>query len=69
VVANEYMVLLEHELSGPQQMVAPILKFHASPMAAQGASPALGKDTLKWLEYAGYSEDEIGTLYAEGVVG
>jgi len=69
VVANEYMVELEHELSGPQQMVAPILKFHGSPMAAETASPVLGKHTQKWLEFAGYTEDEIATLYADGVVG
>ncbi len=68
VLANDLMVDLEHELTGPQSQVGPILKFAKSPMAAQGPSPVLGKHTRYWLQQAGYSEDEIDTLYAEGVV-
>ena len=69
VLANDLVVELEHEISGPQTMVAPILKFHKSPMKAQGASPVLGRDTTHWLRETGYSEEEIATYYAEGVVG
>ncbi len=69
VLANNMVVELEHEVSGPQTMVAPILKFHKSPMQAQGASPVLGRHTEHWLREAGYTDEEIGVFVAEGVVG
>jgi crotonobetainyl-CoA:carnitine CoA-transferase CaiB-like acyl-CoA transferase len=69
VLANDLIVELEHELSGPQKMVGPILKFHKSPMQAQGASPTLGRDTTHWLKQLDYSDEAIATLYADGVVG
>ncbi len=67
VIANEMMVDLEHELSGPQKMVAPILKFSKSPMAAQGASPRLGRDTDRYLREAGLSEEQVQKMHEDGV--
>ena len=68
VLANEMIIDLEHDLSGPQQMVAPILKFSATPAIVTDASPPLGRDTEAYLREAGYSDGEIEELRAAGVV-
>jgi crotonobetainyl-CoA:carnitine CoA-transferase CaiB-like acyl-CoA transferase len=68
VLANEMMVDLEHELSGPQKMVAPILRMAKSPLAAQGAAPRLGRDTEAYLREAGLSDDEIADMRARNVI-
>ena len=69
VLANEYVIELQHELSGPQTQVAPILKFHATPMIPAGASPPLGRDTEAYLREASLDDAQIGRLRADGVVG
>ena len=68
VLANEMMVELEHDLSGPQTMVAPILRMSKSPPMAQGASPPLGRDTEHYLKLAGLSDAEIADMRARGVI-
>jgi crotonobetainyl-CoA:carnitine CoA-transferase CaiB-like acyl-CoA transferase len=62
------MVDLEHELSGPQKMVAPILRMARSPMEAQGAAPRLGRDTERYLKEAGLSDTDIEDMRARGVI-
>jgi crotonobetainyl-CoA:carnitine CoA-transferase CaiB-like acyl-CoA transferase len=69
VIENEMMVELDHELSGPEWQVAPILKFTNAPLAAQGASAPLGRDTDAILERTGYTAEEIGALHERGVIG
>ncbi len=68
VIANDMMVDLEHELSGPQKMVAPILRMSKSPLAAQGAAPRLGRDTERYLREAGFSDGEIEDMRGRGVI-
>jgi len=68
VTANQYMVDLDHELSGPQQMAAPPWKMSVTPPAAQGAAPTLGRDTDAVLEAAGYSAEAIAQLRAAGAI-
>jgi crotonobetainyl-CoA:carnitine CoA-transferase CaiB-like acyl-CoA transferase len=68
VQANELMVSLDHDLSGPQRQVAPILGFARTPLAAQGASPPLGRDSDEYVRRAGYSDAEIAALRERGVV-
>jgi crotonobetainyl-CoA:carnitine CoA-transferase CaiB-like acyl-CoA transferase len=67
VLANDMMVDLEHELSGPQKMVAPILRFSKTPTRAQGAAPPLGRDTDTYLREAGLSDEDIAKMRADGV--
>ncbi|MGB4861327.1 MAG: CoA transferase [Tepidiformaceae bacterium] len=68
VVENGYVVELEHELTGLQQMAAPPLKMSDSPPVVSGASPPLGRDTQKWLEALGFSEREIKSMRTAGAI-
>ena len=68
VVENEFVVDLEHELSGPQTQVAPIVKFSRSPLEARGSSPPLGRDTDEVVRSAGYSDEQIAELREAGVI-
>jgi formyl-CoA transferase len=68
VVENGYVLELEHDLTGPQQMAAPPLKMSDSPAAPQHASPPLGRDTRKWLTTLGYSDEEIDAMREAGAV-
>jgi crotonobetainyl-CoA:carnitine CoA-transferase CaiB-like acyl-CoA transferase len=68
VLANGYVVELNHELSGPYRVAAPPWKMSATPPQPQGASPPLGRDTESVLASAGYSEAEIAALREAGVV-
>ena len=69
VVANDGIVELDHELSGPQRQVGPVIKMSATPLAAQGASPPLGRDTEAILSESGYSPEEIASLREQGAIG
>jgi crotonobetainyl-CoA:carnitine CoA-transferase CaiB-like acyl-CoA transferase len=68
VLANNMMVELEHDLSGPQRQVAPLLRMSKTPLVAQGASPPLGRDTDAVVQGAGYSAEEIASLREQGVI-
>jgi crotonobetainyl-CoA:carnitine CoA-transferase CaiB-like acyl-CoA transferase len=68
VLANDMMVNLEHDLSGPQQMAAPVLRMSKSALEAQGAAPPLGRDTQAYLKEAGLSEAEIADMRARNVI-
>jgi crotonobetainyl-CoA:carnitine CoA-transferase CaiB-like acyl-CoA transferase len=68
VLANTIPVQLEHELSGPQTQVGPMLRMSKTPLEAQGASPALGKHTDEVLASAGYAEEQIKALRERGVI-
>ncbi|HEX5370822.1 MAG TPA: CoA transferase, partial [Dehalococcoidia bacterium] len=68
VRANDYVVELEHELTGPQYLAAPPWKMSATPPAPQGASPVLGRDTSSVLAAAGYDEQQIDALRQARVV-
>jgi crotonobetainyl-CoA:carnitine CoA-transferase CaiB-like acyl-CoA transferase len=67
--ANGMFVALDHDITGPQRQVAPILRFSKTPLAAQGASPPLGRDTDRYVRRAGYGDAEIADLRARGVLG
>ena len=69
IEANEMVVDLEHELSGPQRQVGPLLKMSATPTAAQGSSPPLGRDTDAIVGSVGYGVEELADLRGRGIIG
>lgn len=68
VVANDLQVDVEHPLVGTVRMVGPPLQMSGTPLAVQGASPALGQHTEEILASLGYSSDEIASMREEGVI-
>ena len=68
VEANGMVVDLNHDLSGPQRQVGPLLKMSATPTAPQGSSPPLGRDTDAIVASAGYSEEELADLRSRGII-
>ena len=69
VIENEMMVELDHDLSGPELQVAPLLTFHHAPLRAQSASPPLGRDTDRIVEGAGFTPEQIGAMRERGILG
>ena len=68
VQANNYIVELDHELSGPYRVTAPPWKMSATSPQPQGASPPLGRDNAAVLASAGYTEDEVAAMREAGVI-
>ena len=65
---NGYLARLEHEDVGGMTVVAPPVRFSATPLATSTASPTLGKHSREILAEAGLSRDEIDGLVDDGVV-
>jgi formyl-CoA transferase len=68
VLANDYVIEVEHDLTGPERLAAPPWTMSKTPPQAQGASPPLGRDTDAILSSVGYSEDEVSALRDCGVI-
>ncbi len=69
VVATGMMTELEHEMTGPQRVVAPIVRMSVTPPAAELPAPTLGRHSRDVLAEAGFSDDEIARLVEGGVIG
>jgi crotonobetainyl-CoA:carnitine CoA-transferase CaiB-like acyl-CoA transferase len=59
---------LEHPDIGSYRTVASPVRFHTSEVRPAGPAPALGADTRSSLVTAGFSEEEIDALIADGAV-
>lgn len=68
VLANDYVITIDHDLSGEERLAAPPWKMSETPPRAQGASAPLGRDNDAVLASAGYAADEIAALRSKGVI-
>ena len=66
VEAMGYMLDLDHELTGPERMVGPIVQMSKTPTGTDRASPPLGRHTGEVLREHGYSDAAIAALRAAG---
>jgi crotonobetainyl-CoA:carnitine CoA-transferase CaiB-like acyl-CoA transferase len=68
VLANDYVITIDHDLSGEERLAAPPWKMSATQPRAQGASPPLGRDNDALLAAVGYGAAEIDALRSKGVI-
>jgi len=68
VLANDYVITIDHDLSGEERLAAPPWKMSETPPRAQGASAPLGRDNDAVLASVGYGADEIASLRSKGVI-
>jgi len=67
IAANGFLARVEHEVIGGITVVAPPVKFAASPLEARPPSP-LGKHSREALREGGLSDSAIDALVARGAV-
>jgi len=63
------MAELEHEITGSQQVVGPLVRMSRTPTAATKAAPPLGHHNREVLSECGLSDTEVTQLIESGVVG
>jgi formyl-CoA transferase len=68
VLANDYVIELEHDLSGPERMAAPPWQMSGTPLKPETASPPLGRDTASVLSSLGYDAATIASMRERGVI-
>lgn len=68
VLANGFVVRLEHELVGEVTVVAPPVAFSETPLRVTSPSPVHGRHTRDILREAGLSDGEIARMVAGGAV-
>ena len=69
VAANEMIVEWEHPTAGRVRGVGIPVKYSATPGAIERPAPLLGEHSTELLrEFAGYSDEEIADLEAQGAV-
>ncbi|MEO6398149.1 MAG: CoA transferase [Tepidiformaceae bacterium] len=69
VLANEFVVELDHPLIGPYKTFASPIRMSRTPTRIQASSPPLDADTDSILRELGFSGTEVAELRAAGVVG
>ncbi len=68
-LANEMIVEINHPTAGPIKMLGIPFRLSKTPGGIQGPSPLLGQHTREILGELGYSEQEMESLLAKGVIG
>ncbi|NKB96914.1 MAG: hypothetical protein GKR90_00220 [Pseudomonadales bacterium] len=65
---NDYLVRLHHDEVGGMTVVAPPVKFGATPLAVLGPTPTLGKHTRDVFTELGVDQAEIDALFESGKI-
>lgn len=68
VLANGYLLDMEHPLMGRYRTAAPPVRMEKSPVEVQASAPLFGEHTVAVLQRLGYEETEIEALIERGVV-
>ncbi len=68
IQAEGIFVDIEHDLTGSQSVVGPVLEMSATPTVVRGASPPLGRDTRGVLLEAGWTAADVDALLSTGAV-
>lgn len=68
VLANDFVVRLEHSVLGGVTVVAPPVVFSSTPLTVTEASPALGQHTRELLLEAGLNQEAVDAFVARGAV-
>lgn len=69
VEAMGYMLDVDHELTGPELAVGPIMSMRHHPVGTDRPSPPLGQHTNEVLTELGLSTEELATARAAGAFG
>ena len=69
VLAAGMVTELDHPMTGPQRVVAPLVRMSGTPTAVHGPAPTLGAHTREILLECGLTDAEVDALAASGVVG
>ena len=67
-IADGMICELEHTVTGPQRVVAPLIQMSKTPTYPQRAAPALGEHTAEVLIESGIDEGEVAALIESGVL-
>lgn len=67
MIENEYVVTIDHPISGPTKVVGCPITVEGMPTVL-GLAPELGADTAELLQELGYSEKEISQLTDAGII-
>ncbi|MBK6562143.1 MAG: CoA transferase [Dehalococcoidia bacterium] len=68
VVAAGMMIPMEHAMTGPQQVVGPLVHMSLTPTEALRPAPPLASHTREVLLECGLDESDVGALVAAGVI-
>jgi len=69
LLANEYVVEVEHPLFGPYKTFGPAVRMDRTPTRIRSSAPLLDEHTDEVLLELGFTADEVAALRASGVAG
>ncbi len=68
VLANDYIVEIDHPKFGRTRMTGNPLRYSRTPIELASTAPAIGEHTLEVLREAGYSDNDVALLIERGII-